>query len=82
MATVKVTSINSEDFQRIKNEVEDLLEVLGEQEDKLGELYDLEAAIKVLAASIVSMVHAVSETNEELYRHAREIRVLIKPESN
>lgn len=78
MATEKVT-VNSLDLQRIKNELEDLFEVIREQEEKIYQLEDLEAATKVLATAIAASKHEVAETNEELYRHAREINVILNP---
>lgn len=68
------------DVKRMKNEIEDIFETLRDQEEKLSNLYDLEAAAKVLATSINSMVHDIVETNEDLYSKVREISVIIDPE--
>lgn len=83
MATKNITpAINSDDLKRIENELEDLFETLRGQEEQIEKLYDLEAAVKVLATAVSTRVHDISDSNEELYRHAREIRVILKPETN
>jgi len=70
-------TFTEDEIKRLKNELEYAFEVLRDQEDNLQELYDLEAATKVLASAIGARVHDVAETNEELYSKLREIRVIL-----
>jgi hypothetical protein len=61
--------------KRVDNEIEDLFDVLRSQEEKLQNLYDLEASLKVMTIAVAAIIRDFSDTNEELFHKVRELKV-------
>lgn len=82
MAKKKVTEIETEEKAEelvdnkkvLQDKVEELFEVLREQEDKIQRLYDLESSLKVMAVAVGAIASEYSDSSEELFREARELK--------
>jgi hypothetical protein len=79
MATKKETEkfvVDTQHTKRLNEELENLEEAIRSQEDKLDKLYDLEASLKVMALAVGAITSAFSESNEELFRRLRTLKVI------